>query len=576
MFDPQSILQDRFREALVAAFGAEIADADPMVRPSDRADFQANAALGLTKRLKRPPRQIADALLEKLAVDDICDSLEVSGPGFINVTLKDGFVSDRVSAQLTDANLGVAPAPQPETVVIDYSAPNVAKEMHVGHLRSTIIGDALARILSSLGHEVIRQNHLGDWGTPFGMLIEHLLDLGEQKASEELGVGDLSSFYREARKKFEEDPSFAERSRNRVVHLQAGDEPTRALWLRLVNESKRYFGKIYEQLDVTLTDDDVCGESFYNPMLPGVAEELERRGLAKVDDGALCMFVPGFTARDGSPLPLIVRKTDGGFGYAITDLTAVRHRTGTLGATRLLYVVGSPQQQHLAMVFEAAKMAGWLTPPARAEHVAFGSVLGADGKMFKTRAGDTVKLSALVEEGVERALAEVTSRFPELDDETRKRVAVEVGVGAIKYADLSSDRVKDYVFDFDRMLKFEGNTGGYVQYAHARCRSILRNAGQEPAPGPIEITHPAERALAMTLLRFGTVVHQVEETLQPHTLCSYLFEVAGALSNFWHDCPVLKAEPEGLRASRLRMVLLTSRVIGQGLGLLGIQAPERM
>ncbi|PKN32270.1 MAG: arginine--tRNA ligase, partial [Deltaproteobacteria bacterium HGW-Deltaproteobacteria-20] len=421
MFDPQSILHDRFREAMVAAFGPDLADADPMVRPSDRADFQANAALGLTKRLKRPPRQIADALLEKLAVDDLCESLEVSGPGFINVTLKDAFVSDRVSAQLQDSRLGVVPAPEPETVVIDYSAPNVAKEMHVGHLRSTIIGDALARILSSLGHHVIRQNHLGDWGTPFGMLIEHLLDLGEQKASEELGVGDLSAFYREARKKFEEDPSFAERSRNRVVQLQAGDQPTRALWLRLVNESKRYFGKIYEQLDVTLTDDDVCGESFYNPMLPGVAEELETRGLAKVDEGALCMFVPGFTARDGSPLPLIVRKTDGGFGYAITDLTAVRHRTSTLGATRLLYVVGAPQQQHLAMVFEAAKMAGWLTPPARAEHVAFGSVLGADGKMFKTRAGDTVKLSALVEEGVERALAEVTSRFPELDDETRRR-----------------------------------------------------------------------------------------------------------------------------------------------------------
>jgi arginyl-tRNA synthetase len=288
------------------------------------------------------------------------------------------------------------------------------------------------------------------------------------------------------------------------------------------------------------------------------------------------MFVPGFSARDGSPLPLIVRKKDGGFGYAITDLTAVRHRTDVLGATRLLYVVGAPQQQHLAMVFEAAKTAGWLVPPARAEHVAFGSVLGADGKVFKTRAGDTVKLSALMDEGVERALAEVSARFPELDDATRRRVATQVGVGAIKYADLSSDRVKDYVFDFNRMLKFEGNTGGYVQYAHARCRSILRNAGQEPLPGTIEITHPAERTLAMMLLRFGTVVHLVAETLQPHSLCGYLHELAGALNNFWHDCPVLKAEPDTLRTSRLRFVLLTSRVIGRGLQLLGIQAPERM
>ncbi|HNZ23905.1 MAG TPA: arginine--tRNA ligase [Polyangiaceae bacterium] len=576
MCDPQSILHDRVREALVVAFGAEMADADPMVRPSDRADFQANVALGLSKRLKRPPRQIAEALVSSLRVEDVCERVEVSGPGFINLTLKNSFLGECSSQQLRDPRLLVSLSSQPETVVIDYSAPNVAKEMHVGHLRSTILGDALARILSSLGHHVIRQNHLGDWGTPFGMLIEHLVDLGEQRASEELGVGDLNKFYREARAKFEQDPSFADRSRLRVVQLQAGDEPTRVLWQRLVHESKRYFGEIYAQLDVSLTDEDVCGESFYNPMLADVAEELEQRGLATVDDGALCIFVPGFSSREGSALPLIVRKTDGGYGYAATDLAAVRHRVKTLGATRLLYVVGAPQRQHLSMVFSAATMAGWLCPPARAEHVEFGSVLGADGKMFKTRAGDTIKLSDLIQEGVERALAEVTLRFPELDDETRRRVARQVGVGALKYADLSNDRVKDYVFDFDRMLKFEGNTGGYIQYAHARCRSILRHARLRPEPGPIEIVHPAERTLALVSLRLGAVIHQVAETLQPHTLCSYLFELAGALSGFWHDCPVLKADSELVRDSRLRLVELTSRILDHGLGLLGIQAPERM
>ena len=576
MLDPQAVVHQRFQAALVAAFGTEFADVDPMVRPSDRADLQANAALGLAKRLKRSPRQVADSIVQALDLADVCDAIEISGPGFINLTLKNAFLCSCVGDQLADERLGVSPATAPETVVIDYSSPNVAKEMHVGHLRSTIIGDALARLLGFLGHTVIRQNHVGDWGTPFGMLIEHLLDLGEDAAAAQLGVGDLSSFYREARKKFDEDPDFAERSRSRVVSLQAGDETTRALWQRLVDESTRYFAKTYARLEVTLTEGDVCGESFYNPMLSEVAGDLESRGLARVDDGALCLFVDGFTARDGSPLPLIVRKKDGGFGYATTDLTAVRHRTRTLGATRLLYVVGAPQQQHLAMVFAAAKTAGWLEPPARAEHVAFGSVLGADGKMFKTRAGDTVKLSELIEEGIERALAEVTSRFPELDEKTRKVVAEQVGVGAIKYADLSSDRVKDYVFDFDRMLKFEGNTGGYVQYAHARCRSIVRNAGREPGPGPVVIDHPAERALAITLLRFGSVVHGVADSLQPHALCGYLFDLAGAFSSFYHDCPVLKAEPDSLRESRLRLVSLTSRVLSQGLQLLGVQAPDRM
>jgi arginyl-tRNA synthetase len=574
MFDPKNTLEERFGAALIAAFGEEVADADPMVRPSDRADFQANAAMGLAKRLKQPPRKIAEALVEKLAIDDIADPVEIAGPGFINVSLKTAFLSECAGAQLGDARLGVDRADAPETVVIDYSAPNVAKEMHVGHLRSTIIGDALARVLEFRGHRIIRQNHIGDWGTPFGMLIEHLIDLGKNE-DEDLNVADLNAFYKEARVKFEGDEAFADRSRSRVVSLQSGDATTLTLWRRLVNESKKHFSKVYDSLQVTLTDDDVKGESAYNDALAGVITELEEKKLVETNDGAVCLFLDGYTGREGNPLPMIVRKTDGGYGYGTTDLAAIKHRTQELGATRILYVVGAPQQQHLAMVRDAGELAGWLVPPARAEHVQFGSVLGADGKMFKTRAGKTIRLTDLVNEGLDRAFAEVSERFPDLDEATRRTVARQVGVGAFKYADLSGDRVKDYVFDFDRMIKFEGNSAGYVQYAHARCRSILRNAGGEPDAGPIDVQHAAERALAMLLLRFDSVVALVEETLKPHSICGYVFDVASAFSTFYSECPVLKAEGE-TRASRLRLTLLTSRVMAQGLQLIGIDAPERM
>jgi arginyl-tRNA synthetase len=424
---------------------------------------------------------------------------------------------------------------------------------------------------------VIRQNHLGDWGTPFGMLIEHMLDLGEAAASQELSVGDLDAFYRQARAKFDGDAAFAERSRRRVVRLQGGDEQTLALWRQLVRESTRYFESVYRRLGVTLTDADFAGESFYNPMLPDVIEELGRKGLARESEGALCVFPAGFTGKGGEPLPLIVRKQDGGYGYATTDLAAIRHRLTTVGARRIVYVVGAPQSQHFAMVFATAREAGWLAPPARAEHVAFGSVLGADKKMFKTRSGDTVKLSDLLDEATERASKVVREKNPELDAEAADAVARAVGVGAVKYADLSSDRIKDYVFDWDRMLAFEGNTAPYLMYAHARIRSIFRKAGVEsPREAGIVLSEPAERALALELLRFGAVLEDVAATLEPHRLCGYLFELAGSFTSFYERCPVLRAESDDVRRSRLALCDLTAEVLAKGLGLLGIEAPERM
>lgn len=577
MADPVHALSSRFEAALAAALGAEHARTDPSLRRSAHADYQANVAMALGKRLGRPPREVAQAIIDRLEVEDLCARVEIAGPGFINLHLRDDYLARELADTAAGDRLGL-PSPAPETVVVDYSSPNVAKEMHVGHLRSTVIGDALARALEALGHRVIRQNHLGDWGTPFGMLIEHLVDLGlgaEGDAAVE--ISDLDAFYRAARAKFDADPTFAERARRRVVALQGGDAPTLDLWRRLVAASTRYFNAVYRKLGVTLGDGDIAGESFYNPELPGVIAELEQKGLVRESEGALCVFPPGFTGKEGQPLPLIARKQDGGYGYATTDLAAIRHRLLTLGATRVIYVVGAPQSQHLAMVFEAARQAGWLRPPARAEHAAFGSVLGPDKKMFKTRSGETVKLMALLDEGVERAAKIVREKNLELDPEAGEAVARAVGMGAVKYADLSSDRIKDYVFDWGRMLAFDGNTAPYLMYAHARIRSIFRKAAAEAGgPGEIVVREPAERALALELLRFGAVVAEVAETLEPHRLCGYLYELAGAFTGFYEKCPVLRAPDEASRRSRLALCELSARVLARGLDLLGIEAPERM
>jgi arginyl-tRNA synthetase len=464
-------------------------------------------------------------------------------------------------------------------VVIDYSSPNVAKEMHVGHLRSTIIGDCLVRVLEASGHRVIRQNHVGDWGTPFGMLIEHLLDLGEDGArASELSLGDLNAFYRKAREKFDADEAFADRSRQRVVLLQAGDPSTLAHWKTLVEQSALYFGDVYARLGVRLTREDIVGESFYNPLLAPTLAELEASGLAVGSDGARCVFPPGFAGRDGAPLPLIVRKQDGGYGYATSDLAAIKHRANALRGTRLLYVVGAPQAQHLDMVFATARLAGWLRPPAEARHVAFGSVLGPDRKMLKTRQGEAIKLTTLIDEAIERADAKVLEKNPDLPAEERVDLARKIGIGAIKYADLSSDRIKDYVFDWNRMLAFEGNTAAYVMYCCARSNSIFRKGAVElggVSEAELVIEAPAEHALAAALLRFGSTVQHVSHTLEPHHLCGYLFEVAGLFATFYQACPVLQAAG-ATRRSRLALCDLTARVLGRGLDLLGIEAPARM
>ena len=567
-------MSDRVRAAL-ATLGPDAAGADPSVRPSKVADYQVNAAFELAKRLGRNPREVAAELVEALDVADVCSSVEVAGPGYVNLVLSDEHIAAEVVALLADDRLGVRAAAHPETVVVDYSAPNVAKEMHVGHLRSTVIGDAVVRLLASLGHTTIRQNHLGDWGTPFGMLIEHIADIGEDEAAHELSIGDLDGFYRAARQKFDADPAFAERSRARVVELQAGDPRTLELWRLLVAESTSYFSSVYEKLGVTLTADDYAGESSYNDGLAPVVDELREKGLLVTDAGAECVFPPGFVGREGEPQPVIVRKSDGGYGYAATDLAAIRHRLVDLGATWVLYVVGAPQATHLAQIFAVAEMAGWLAPPARAEHVAFGSVLGSDGKIFRTREGGTVKLADLLDDAVARAAALVAEKSTDLDAEEQATVARSIGIGAVKYADLSSDRIKDYTFDWERMLALTGNTAPYLQYAHARIRSILRNAGDPPPTEVLALTEPAERDLALAVLGFDGAVHAAAERLAPHRLCTYLFDLASTFTTFYEACPVLRSD-EPVRSSRLTLCRATAEVLATGLGMLGIDAPQRI
>jgi arginyl-tRNA synthetase len=561
-----------------AAFAAVAGQrVDPAVRRSQRADFQADAALSLARSLHRNPRDIAAEVVEAAQVDDLCEKIEVAGPGFVNLYLAAPALERLLEGIFPDERLGVAPTSAPEVVVVDYSAPNAAKEMHVGHLRSTIIGDAVVRLLEWMGHSVVRQNHIGDWGTPFGMLVEHLLDVGEAEAAHELSVGDLDAFYKAARRKFDADEAFQERSRLRVVALQAGDETTRRFWEVLVGESKKYFMAVYSQLGVLLSEDDFVGESRYNDQLGAVVDELDQLGLLRPSDGALCAFPKGFVNREGDPLPLIVRKRDGGYGYATTDLATIRHRIRDIHATRLLYVVGLPQYQHLEMIYEVAREAGWLAPPVRAEHVGHGSILGADGKMLRSRSGDSVKLVALLGEAVARAADVVASKNPELDEATRVRVARAVGIGAVKYADLSTDRSKDYIFALDRMLAFDGNTAPYLQYAHARICSVFRRAGlaYPVSSAAIRLAEPEERRLAIALLGFGDVVVEVADSLELHKLAGYLFGLATSFTAFYEKCPILRAE-EPIRSSRVALCDLTRRTLATGLDLLGIAAPEQM
>ncbi len=575
MVDPQVVLAERVQHALATAFGSEYADADPLIRPSQFADFQANVALSLAKRLRRAPRDVAQALVEALDVAGVCAGVEISGPGFVNLTLSDDWIAAQAATMRDDEALGVERR-APQTVVIDYSAPNAAKEMHVGHLRTTIVGDALARIHEHLGDNVIRQNHLGDWGTPFGMLMEHLLDVGEEESLRRLAAGDGNAVYQEARAKFDSDPAFEERARRRVPLLQGGDPESMRLWHEFIEHTKRYFNRVYADLGITLTDEHIAGESMYNPWLADVCDELERTGVAVLSEGALCVFPPGFTGRDDQPLPLIIRKSDGGYGYATTDMAAIRHRVRDLKADRILYVVGATQALHFQMVFAAARMAGWLPDDVQAEHVQIGNVLGSDGKLFRTRSGKSIKLTELLDEAVERAEAVLADR--DYDPDTRAQIARQVGMGAVKYADLSVGHDSEYVFDFDRMLALTGNTGPYLQYATARIRSIFRKGGLDldQARGEILLGEPAERTLALTLLGFASAVEKAAANSEPHHLCAYLFDLAQALTGFYEKCLVLNAETEAARESRLALSALTRRVLLQGLNLLGIEVPERM
>jgi arginyl-tRNA synthetase len=576
MSSPSSVLTPLISAAIVEAFGSEFRRADPVLRPSQFADVQVNAALALAKRVGQAPREVAAEIAKHLDLEGICATVEVSGPGFLNLTLDNDWIAREVTRIAADPRLGV-PTVDVQRIPIDYSAPNVAKEMHVGHLRTTVVGDALARTLEHLGHTVIRQNHIGDWGTPFGMLIEHLLDVGEGSETARLVETDPNAFYQAARAQFDADADFATRARARVVSLQAGDAETLRLWHDLVELSKHYFNRIYERLNVTLTDGDLAGESTYNDLLPDLCDELENAGIATMSEGALCVFLDGYTGREGKPVPLIIRKSDGGYGYATTDLATVRYRVRELKADRIVYVIGAPQALHLNMVWATARKAGWLPETVTPVHVQIGNVLGEDRKILKTRSGAPLRLMALLDEAVTKARAVIDEARPDLDDQTRAEIAPQIGIGGVKYADLSVTHDSEYVFDLERMTALVGNTGPYLQYATARIRSIFRTAEQVPATAvsDIAVSEPAERALALHLLSFGEAVARVGEVLEPHALCAYLFELAQSFSAFYEHCPVLKAKIE-LRASRLALCAATLRALETGLDLLGIEAPGRM
>jgi arginyl-tRNA synthetase len=540
--------------SLLSARIEAVAGVDPELRPATKPQFghfQSNVALRLAKSEGRPPREVAADILERLDVADLCEPPEIAGPGFLNLRLRSSVLAGWVSGQLADPDLGVETVAEPQVVVVDYSSPNVAKQMHVGHLRATIIGDCLNRVLTAAGHRVVAQNHIGDWGTQFGLLVEQILE--DEIDVSTLDLAAAEDLYKRANAHFQADEEFADAARKRVVALQSGDPETRATWRQLIEISLVGFNAAYARLDVLLTDDDLAGESRYNDDLPAVVAELEASGAAVVDDGALCVFVEGFNS------PMIVRKRDGGFGYSTTDLAAIRYRVGTLHADRLIYVVGSPQTFHFEQVFQVARMAGFLPADVSAEHVAFGQVLGADGKKFSTREGTAVTLTTLL-------------------DAAEAKAAPPVALAAVKYADLSTGLNKDYVFDVDRMVQTTGNTGPYLQYAHARMAQVLRRAevdglGEQTTVAVLE--EPAEQQLALLLSGYGEVVAEVAHSLQPHKLCSYLYELAGALSVFYELCPVLKSEGE-VRTSRLALCAATKKVLAAGLGLLGIRALDRM
>ncbi|MDT0380719.1 arginine--tRNA ligase [Streptomyces sp. DSM 42041] len=586
-------VHQRLAEALSAAV-PESADADPLLRRSDRADFQANGMLALAKKLKGNPRELASKVVAAIPANDEIKQIEVSGPGFLNITVSDAALVRTLAARAADGRLGVPYKTDPGTSVVDYAQPNVAKEMHVGHLRSTVIGDAVVNLLEHRGEKVVRRHHIGDWGTQFGMLTQYLIEHPhELDHASDTAAGDggadvegnaamarLNRLYKASRVLFDTDPEFKERARDRLVKLQGGDAQTLGLWHKIVDESKIYFQGVYARLDVEIADEDVVGESAYNDDLHAVVKDLEESGVAVRSEGALCVFFDDVKGPDGTPTPLIVQKSNGGFGYAATDLAAIRNRIGDLKADTLLYVVDARQALHFRMVFETAQRAGWL-PEGAARQLPFGTVLGKDGKPFKTREGETVRLVDLLGEAVGRAAEVVREKSENLglsEAEITER-ASQVGVGAIKYADLSNSMTRDYVFDLDRMVSLNGDTSVYLQYAYARIRSILRKApeGAEPVAKAELSLEPAERALALHLDDFADTVAGAADLYEPHKLAAYLYQLASLYTTFYDQCPVLKAEggPDQV-ANRLFLCDLTARTLHQGMALLGIRTPERL
>ncbi|WP_329209932.1 arginine--tRNA ligase [Streptomyces sp. NBC_00683] len=582
-----STLQQQLADALTAAL-PEAGTADPLLRRSDRADFQANGILALAKKLKGNPRELAAKVTAALPAGDLIKDIEVSGPGFLNITLTDGAITRTLAARAADTDrLGVPVNADAGTTVIDYAQPNVAKEMHVGHLRSAVIGDAMVQILEFTGENVVRRHHIGDWGTQFGMLIQYLIEhpgaLGHKEgeaADGEAAMSSLNRVYKASRVLFDSDEEFKARSRDRVVALQAGDPETLALWQGFVDESKIYFYSVFNKLDMEVRDPDIVGESGYNDMLEETCRILEETGVAVRSEGALCVFFDDVKGPDGNPVPLIVKKTNGGYGYAATDLSAIRDRVQNLKADTLVYVVDARQSLHFKMVFETARRAGWLNEDVHAHQLAFGTVLGKDGKPFKTREGTTVRLEDLLDEAVERATAVVREKAEKVglsEDEIVENGRY-VGVGAVKYADLSTSAVRDYKFDLDQMVSLNGDTSVYLQYAYARIRSILRKAGDaKPVAHPELELAPAERALGLHLDQFGEVLAEVASGCEPHKLAAYLYQLASHLTTFYDQCQVLSDEnPAEVVENRLFLVELTARTLHQGMRLLGIRTPERL
>jgi arginyl-tRNA synthetase len=541
-------------------------------------DLATNLAMTLAKPAGVNPRQLAEKIKALLPQNGAIKKVEIAGPGFINFFLDENWLAQQVQAALAGERLGVPPVPNPQRVVIDYSSPNLAKEMHVGHLRSTIIGDAVARTLEFLGHRVIRQNHVGDWGTQFGMLLA-LMEQRRNAGSEvSMELADLEIFYRQAKQQFDAAEAFAQRARQLVVDLQSGDPHCLKLWREFLDISLGHCQKIYDRLGVGLSPADVQGESAYNDDLAQVITDLDQAGLLTEDQGARCVFLDEFTGQDGNPLPMIVQKQDGGYLYATTDLAALRYRQNQLGAERILYFVDVRQSHHFKQLFAVARKAGFLRENTVVEHMGFGTVMGDDGKPFKTRSGGVAKLSDLIDEAEKRALGLVAAKNPQMSAQELAEIGRVAGIASIKYADLSKNRSSDYTFSFDQMISFEGDTGPYMLYAYTRVASIFRKAGidENSLRGEILLGEEIERELANLHIKFAEVLNQVAERGTPHLLCSYLYDLAGTFSSFYKNCPVLNAESDQLRSSRLQLCLLTARILKQGLGLLGIGTLERM